>query len=138
MKKQKRYLYLDNGLYPKKRTMKKSTSCCRIETTIGGVVMSRQYAKVEELSEEVFRRKAAGETDREIGKSYGLTGKQIHNLVTRQNRKARLLAKGYVPCPKGRPRKDLEDKEQRQNNELVSLRMQVELLRNFLSEAGRR
>ena len=29
--------------------------------------MSRQYTKVEMLSEEVFRRKAAGETNREIG-----------------------------------------------------------------------
>ncbi|WP_283243123.1 hypothetical protein [Yeguia hominis] len=28
--------------------------------------------------------------------------------------------------------------EQKRNNELIELRMQVELLRNFLSEAGRR
>ena len=72
--------------------------------------MSRDYVKMAELSEEVFRRKAQGETTRVIGESYGLSLEQIRNLVKRQNR----------------------------NNELVELRMQVELLRNFLSEAGRR
>jgi hypothetical protein len=35
--------------------------------------MPRQYTKVEILSEEVFRRKAAGETNRGIAESYELT-----------------------------------------------------------------
>ena len=100
--------------------------------------MSRQYTKMQGLSEEVFRRKAAGETNREIGESYGLTKKQIKELVKRQNRKARLIANGYVPLPKGRPRKNLGNEEALRNNELIELRMQVELLRNFLSEVGRR
>lgn len=100
--------------------------------------MSRSYTKVEILSEEIFRRKAAGETNRQIGESYGLTKYQIKQLVARQNRKARLIANGYVPQPKGRPRKNPANEEQKRNNELIELRMQVELLRNFLSEAGRR
>ena len=100
--------------------------------------MSRDYVKMEELSEEVFRRKAEGETNREIGERYGLSKEQIKRLVNRQNRKARLIADGYVPRPKGRPRRKPEDEETRRNNELAELRMQVELLRNFLSEAGRR
>ena len=127
----------DFGQYPKKRTEKKSTSCCRIEATTGGVVMSRGYTKVEMLSDEVFRRKAAGETSREIGESYGLTLKQIKKLITRQNNKPKKIANGYVPRAKGRPRKHAADEETRRNNELIELRMQVELLRNFLSEAGR-
>ena len=69
--------------------------------------MSRQYTKVETLSEEVFRRKAAGETNREIGARFGLSKEQIKGLVKRQNRKQRLIANGYVPQPKGRPRKGL-------------------------------
>lgn len=100
--------------------------------------MSRGYTKVEVLSEEVFRRKAAGETNQEIAKSYGLSKNQIKQLVTRQNRKAQLIANGYTVRPKGRPRQDAADEEVRRNNELAELRMQVELLRNFLSEAGRR
>ena len=100
--------------------------------------MSRQYTKVEELSEEVFRRKAAGETNREIGAHFGLSKAQIKGLVSRQNRKQRLIANGYVPQPKGRPRKGSISQEQKRNNELVELRMQVGLLQNFLSEAGKR
>lgn len=93
---------------------------------------------MEGLAEEVLRRKAAGETNREIGTHFGLSKEQIKRLVTRQNRKARLIANGYVPRPKGRPRKDTNDVETRRNNELAMLRMQVEVLQNFLSEAGRR
>ena len=100
--------------------------------------MSRSYVKMECLAEEVFRRKAAGETNREIGEHFGLSKKQIEELVKRQNRKRRLIENGYVPRPKGRPRKDTTDENVRQQNELVQLRMQVELLRNFLSEVGRR
>ena len=100
--------------------------------------MSRRYTKLAILSEEVFRRKAEGETNREIAESYGLSLEQIKGLVKRQNRKQRLLASGYIPRPKGRPRKETADEETRRNKELVELRMQVELLRNFLSEAGRR
>lgn len=100
--------------------------------------MSRSYVKMEGLTEEVFRRKAAGETNREIGERFGLTKRQVEQLVNRQNRKQRLVANGYSPRPKGRPRKDAADENVRQQNELIQLRMQVELLRNFLLEAGRR
>lgn len=100
--------------------------------------MPRNYTKVESLAEEVFRRKAAGESNREIGEHFGLSKDQIKGLVKRQNRKRRLIQNGYVPQPKGRPRKTEETEKMRQQNELIQLRMQVELLRNFLSEAGRR
>ena len=100
--------------------------------------MSRGYTKVEVLNEEVFRRKAAGETNREIGAHFGLRKAQVKGLVNRQNRKQRLIANGYVPQPKGRPCKGTINKEQKKNNELAELRMQVDLLQNFLSEAGRR
>lgn len=100
--------------------------------------MSRSYTKVECLAEEVFRRKAAGETNREIGECFGLTKEQVKQLTTRQRRKQRLIENGYIPRSKGRPRKDVADENIRQQNELAQLRMQVELLRNFLSEVGRR
>ena len=100
--------------------------------------MPRTYTKVAELTEEVFRRKAGGETTRQIAESNGLSLKQIRKLVERANRKARMIANGYVPRPKGRPRKEAMDEETRKNNEIAHLQMQVELLRNFLSEAGRR
>ena len=100
--------------------------------------MSRSYVKVEYLAEEVFRRKEAGETNRGIGEHFGLTKNQVKQLVTRQRKKQRLIENGYIPRPKGRPRKAEVTEEIRLKNELVELRMQVELLRNFLLEAGRR
>ena len=53
--------------------------------------MSRNYVKVEALAADVFRRKAAGENNRQIAESYGLTIRQIEQLVNRQNRKKRKL-----------------------------------------------
>ena len=58
--------------------------------------MTRKYTKVEELSEIIRARKAAGETNRAIGESYGLSLKQVKGLISRQNRKERMLAAGYV------------------------------------------
>lgn len=98
--------------------------------------MRQKYTKVHGLIETIRERKSVGETNREIGANLGLTPKQIKQLVNRENRRKRLLAQGYVPRPQGRPRKLLEREEAQRNNELVKLRMQVELLRNFLLEVG--
>ena len=100
--------------------------------------MGRKYTKIEQLAEIVRERHEKGESYREIATSYGLEMKQVKKLMERQRRKERMLATGYIPRPKGRPRKEPANEETKQHNELVKLRMQVELLRNFLSEAGRR
>ena len=100
--------------------------------------MARKYTKVEGLTEIIRQRKSNGETNREIAESYGLTKYQVKQLMARQNRKERRIAAGHIPRPKGRPRKEPASEEAKRNNEVVQLRMQVELLRNFLCEAGRR
>ena len=100
--------------------------------------MERRYTKVEELAEVVKVRHEQGETYGEIASSYGLRKKQLKQLMERQRRKERKIAAGYIPRPKGRPRKEPASEEVKRNNEIVQLRMQVELLRNFLSEGGRR
>ena len=100
--------------------------------------MARRYTKVEALAEEVKLRHEQGETYAEIASSYGLEKKQLRQLMERQRRKERKIAAGYIPRPKGRPRKEPANEEVKRNNEIVQLRMQVELLRNFLCEAGRR
>ena len=100
--------------------------------------MSRKYTKVQELTEIIRARKANGETNREIGESLGLSKIQVKQLMSRQKRKDRLQAAGYIPRPQGRPRKEPSSEEVKRNNEVAQLRMTVELLRNFLCEAGRR
>ena len=100
--------------------------------------MLRNYTKVEQLSAEIFRRKSAGETNRQIAESYHLTLEQVKGLITRQNRKARLLERGYTPRRKGRPSHKDTDELTTLRNENGKLQMRVEVLQNFLSEAGRR
>lgn len=100
--------------------------------------MARKYTKVEQVVEIIERRWKAGETDREIGASMGLTREEVRGAMHRHHAKERKLAAGYILRSKGRPRKEPASEEAKRNNELVQLRMQVELLRNFLSEAGRR
>ena len=99
--------------------------------------MPRKYTKIEMLSDEIFRLKEHGKTHREIGELYGLTKEQIKGLVNRQNRKQRLLDQGYVPRPKGCPRKNAVDERTLLENELIELRMKVDVLQNFLCAIGR-
>ena len=102
------------------------------------IYMARKYTKVEQLTSIIEERAKAGETYREIGRELGLTREQVRGVMHRLHARERKIAAGYIPRPKGRPRKEAASEEERQRNELVKLRMQVELLRNFLSEAGRR
>lgn len=53
--------------------------------------MARNYTKVEMIREEVFRRKAAGETNRETGGECGPTKEQVKGLA---NRRRQTLARG--------------------------------------------
>ena len=100
--------------------------------------MSRKYTKVKYLAEEVLKMKEAGKTHREIGECFGLTKEQVKGLVKREQRNRQRIIQGYVPRSQGRPRKTEETEEMRQKKELAQLRMQVELLQNFLSEVGGR
>ena len=100
--------------------------------------MARKYTKVESLAEDILRMKQNRMTNREIGEHLGLSKEQVKGLLHRQCRKQRLLEHGYIPRKKGRPRKNEVDENTRKNNELARLRMQVELLQNFLCEVGRR
>ena len=71
--------------------------------------MPRQYTKIEQFSDEIFRLKTEGKTHRQIGEIYGLTKEQIKGFIKRQWRKDRLRKAGYIPRPKGRPRKQAID-----------------------------
>ena len=100
--------------------------------------MTRKYTKVGQLVEIVRERHNQGESYGEIAASYGLERRQVKSLMERQRRKERMLAGGYISRSKGRPHKEAVSEEEKQHKELAKLRMQVELLRNFLPEAGRR
>lgn len=76
--------------------------------------MARKYTKVEGLTGVIRARKVSGETNRApIGESYSLSLKHAKGLISRQNRKERMLAAGYIPRPKGWPRKEATSKSEK-------------------------
>ena len=99
-------------------------------------IVSR-YEHAQELLPSVIAMKEKGYTYRQIADQIGMEKEQIEELCSRERRKQRKIEKGYIPQPKGRPRKTPATQEQLQNNQIVDLEMKVELLQNFLSECGR-
>ena len=93
-----------------------------------GRFMSRSYTHVQELLPSVLAMKGKGYTYRQIAKQFGLAKEQVEELCSRARRKQRRIEKGYIPQPKGRPRKTTATQEQLQNNRIVELEMKVELL----------
>ena len=86
---------------------------------------------------EILAMRKAGKTRQEIADHLGLSKKQIINWVTRYNKAQAALAKGITPKAKGRPQKDDQPPHQSEAAELKRLRMENQLLRDFLRLAGR-
>ena len=99
--------------------------------------MPREYTHVQDLLPGILSMKNEGYTYRQIADQFGLKKQQVEELVWRERRKERKIAKGYIPRPKGRPRKTGVTQLALQHNRIVELEMKVELLQNFLSECGR-
>ena len=111
--------------------------------------MSRSYRHIKEYEEEILLLKAEGKTKREIGELLGFTKDQIHGFITRYNEKQRKIAAGIAIRKKGRPPKDHQVSEEdkvtqlryiinRKNARIKTLEMENELMRDFLSLAGRK
>ena len=102
--------------------------------------MSRKYTKINQYEKEILQWKSEGMTNREIAQRLGLEYSQIHNWVTRYNERQRKLKAGTVPRKKGRPRKDSEPRDivAEQAYIIQRLRMENELLRDFMRSMGRR
>lgn len=98
----------------------------------------KQYRS--DIMDDVNRLKSEGKTNREIAEILEFKDvKALKNIITIYNRKKNLLEVGIILRPKGRPRK--EDKlpsEQEKDNQIKRLKMENELLRSFLQDAGRR
>ena len=95
--------------------------------------MPRQYTKIEQYEETILQMKANGCTRREIAEKVGITSEQVHQFIHRYNRRQRDIESGILPKKKGRPSKSgsLE-------SEISRLRMENELLRDFLSLTERK
>lgn len=102
--------------------------------------MPRKYTKINQYEKEILQWKSEGIANREIARRLGMEYSQVHNWVSRYNERQRKLKAGIVPRKKGRPRKDSEPRDivAEQTYIIQQLRMENELLRDFMRSMGRR
>lgn len=101
----------------------------------------RNYTHVQALLPEIKDMLAEGKSQREVAEYYGFPDKQVvKELLKRERRKERKLEAGIIPRPKGRPRKDTAPRDivAEQAYEIRRLRMENQLLRDFLHCTGRK
>jgi transposase-like protein len=96
--------------------------------------MGREYTNIKAREKEILALREEGQTRQEIADELGLTKAQIMEWVKRYNRRQKNEKEGRLPRKKGRPRTRPLTAEE----ELKQLRMENELLRDFLQLAGRR
>ena len=77
--------------------------------------------------------KEAGLYYNEIAGKVGLNYEQVIRFFERQRKRERKIANGWIPKPKGRPKKTLTPEER-----IQELEREIELLKAFLHAAGRR
>ena len=102
--------------------------------------MSRKYEKVQELLPAINGMLEAGYTHREIAAHFGLESKiVVKQLLHREREREAKIAAGIEPRPQGRPRKDAAPRDvvAEQAYEIRRLKMENELLRDFLSLTGK-
>ncbi len=98
--------------------------------------MARIYQHTQELFEVIKRLQAEGLSQKEIEDHLGLKGNRpVHQLLMREKRKEARISAGIMPRRQGRPRKDSEPRDiiAKQAYEIQQLKMENELLRDFLS-----
>lgn len=101
----------------------------------------RSYTHVQVLLPEIRAMVSEGKTQREIAEHFGLSGKEVvRELLKRERRKEAKISAGIMPRPKGRPRKDATPRSifAEQAYEINRLKMENELLRDFLQLTGRK
>jgi len=100
--------------------------------------MARKYTHIKVLEKEILELKSQGRTHREIATEHGLELKQVKKFFERHNRRVRQIEAGITPRKQGRPSKGYKVAEQEKDYEIKRLKMENELLRDFLRLAGRR
>ena len=106
--------------------------------------MTRSYRHISDYEKEILEMKAQGATKREIAEKFEFTYDQVHNFISRYNRKQRKLEAGIPLKRRGRPSKNyvVSEKDKvaelkyilaRKEAEIKRLEMENELMRDFLS-----
>lgn len=101
-------------------------------------MQKRKYTHIKAVEDLIQSMRKDGMTFREIADELGLSHKQLRNWSYRHNCEERNILSGSEPKPKGRPRKDGKPPRQDIEKELIRLRMENRLLRDFLQSTGRK
>ena len=97
----------------------------------------RKYAHLKALEPEIIKMREEGMCKREIAEHFNLTTEQVKELLKRYRRRERKLVSGIELRLKGRARKDGQLPNQDLQKEVERLRMENELLRDFLQSVER-
>ena len=100
--------------------------------------MARKYTNMKVMEAQILKMREEGKTKREIAEHLGLNKEQVKNWINRYNQAQRRFENGILPRRRGRPPKGYKPTEQEKDNEIKRLKMENELLRDFLWLAGRR
>jgi arsenate reductase-like glutaredoxin family protein len=100
--------------------------------------MGRNYTHIKKIEVEIHKMRATGKTRQEIADHFGLNMVQVKNLINRHNRTQKRIEAGIMPSRRGRRPKEYVQAEQDKDNIIKRLKMENELLRDFLRGAGRR
>lgn len=115
--------------------------------------MPRKYRHIKDIEKEILKYIVEGHTLREAGEKFGFTYQEMRDFKTRYNKNQRKLASGISVQQQGRPIKagnelppsiqglsrsrQLEYKLASKERYIKRLEMENELLRDFLSHAGK-
>lgn len=100
--------------------------------------MVREYTHIKKVEAEIHEMRASGKTRQEIADHFGFNKVQIKNLINRHNREQKRIEAGILPSRRGRPPKGYAQTGQDKDNIIRRLKMENELLRDFLRGVGRR
>ena len=99
--------------------------------------MGRRYAHIKQYCEEMEQMHQEGHSCREIGEKFGFTKEQVKECLRRPRRKSQ-KEQERIPKQRGRPAKRIPTTLSALEKEVKQLRMENELLRDFLKAAERR
>lgn len=97
--------------------------------------MKRSWTNIKELEPQILEMRAEGKTRREIADKLGLSKIQIKNWINRHNKETDREEAGLPPKMRGR-KPAITLQEYKYENK--RLKMENELLRDFLHAAGRK
>ena len=102
--------------------------------------MSRKYTNIEQYEKQILSMREEGRTHREIAERLGLEKEQIKKLLRRYRIKKEKIEAGIPIRARGQRRRKSEEKDiiAEQAYEIQRLKMENELLRDFLRSIERK